>query len=347
MTDERAVHEPRLEVSRWFPSEVAAGAELTLQVRVTCPFGCDLRGAEVVVTAPEGPPILTSELVSSDQGINETSEVTLRAPSQVGEHEWSVLFRPQAGEAQASQPQSSQPQASEPPAHAGTSLALPFRTEAHRTSLAIWDVPSPAVVGDPFMVKIGAKCAEECDLQGRRIEVYDGSGDRLATAEFGETLWPGSDALYWAEVELVAPAGEGVVSWSVGFQAADLELPHREASAGFGFATTKPPEHQLTVEVVEVVKGEEGVEGGGGEEGGQGGSTVPVPNAEVSLGVYRASTDESGRAILAVAPGSYELLIWKVGYEAPARALEVSKDLTVRVEAADLHLSERSSWEDD
>ena len=86
---------------------------------------------------------------------------------------------------------------------------------------------------------------------------------------------------------------------------------------------------------------------GGGEEGGQGGSTVPVPNAEVSLGVYRASTDESGRAILAVAPGSYELLIWKVGYEAPARALEVSKDLTVRVEAADLHLSERSSWEDD
>jgi uncharacterized membrane protein len=74
---------------------------------------------------------------------------------------------------------------------------------------------------------------------------------------------------------------------------------------------------------------------------------VPVPNAEVSLGVYRASTDESGRAILAVAPGSYELLIWKVGYEAPSKALEVSKDLTVRVEAADLHLSERSSWEDD
>ena len=43
----------------------------------------------------------------------------------------------------------------------------------------------------------------------------------------------------------------------------------------------------------------------------------------------------------------YELVIWKVGDEAPARALEVSKDLTVRVEAADLHLSDRSSWEDD
>ena len=289
---------------------------------------------------------MTSELVSSDQGINGTGEVVLRAPSQVGEHEWSVLFRPQGSvSAPASEPpaQASEPpaHASEPPAHAGTSLALPFRTEAHQTSLAIWDVPSPAVMGDPFMVKIGARCAEECDLRGRRIEIQDGSGDRLATAECGETLWPGSDALYWAEVELVAPVGEGVVSWSVGFPAADLELPHREASAGFGFATTKPPEHQLTVEVVE---GGEGVEG---EEGGKGGSTVPVPNAEVSLGVYRASTDESGRAILAVAGGSYELLIWKVGYEAPARALEVSQDITVRVEAADLHLSERSSWEDD
>ena len=313
------MHEPQLEISRWFPSVVAAAAELTFQVRVTCPFGCDLCGTEVLVTGPEGP-VMTSELVSCDQGINETGELMLRAPSEVGDHEWSVLFRPQA---------------SEPPVHAGTSLAVPFRTEAHRTSLAIWDVPSPALVGEPFMVKIGAKCAEECDLRGRKIEVYDGSGDRLTTAEFGEAFWPGSDALNWAEVELVAPVGEGVVSWSVGFPAPDLELPHRGASAQFGFATTKPRKHRLTVEVVEVVAG------------GDGGATKPVTNAEVSLGAYRASTDESGRATLAVAEGSYELVIWKVGYEAPAGALEVSKDLTIRVEAADLHLSERSSWEDD
>ena len=97
MTDERAVHEPHLEVSRWFPSEVAAGAELTFQIRVTCPSGCDLRGTEVAVTTPEGP-VMTSELVSFDQGINETGEVMLRAPSEVGDHEWSVRFRPQASE---------------------------------------------------------------------------------------------------------------------------------------------------------------------------------------------------------------------------------------------------------
>ena len=96
------MHEPQLEINRWFPSVVAAGAELNFQVRVTCPLGCDLRGTEVLVTAPEGP-VMTSELVSCDQGINKTGELMLRAPSEVGDHDWSVLFRPQASEGQASE----------------------------------------------------------------------------------------------------------------------------------------------------------------------------------------------------------------------------------------------------
>ena len=311
MTDGSAAHEPNLEISQRLPSEVAAGSELTFKVRIECPFGCDLRGSEVVVEAAAGP-VATSELVSWDEGINETGEVTLRAPSEIGEHEWSVSCRPQT---------------SEPPGHTGISLPLPFSTEAHRTSLAIWDVPSPVVIGESFAAKIGAKCTEGCDLQGRRIEIFDGSGDRLTTAEFREGFWPGSDALYWTEVELVAPVAEGVVAWSVGFPVADLELPHEHASSSFSFAATKPPKHRLTVEVVEM------------------GSTVPVPDAAVSLGAYRASTGASGRSIVSVAEGTYELVIWKVGYEAPARALDVSKDLTVRVEVA--VLPDRSSWEDD
>ena len=311
MTDGSAAHELDLEISKWFPSEVAAGAELTFKIRVRCPFGCDLRGMEVLVEAPEGL-LITSGLVSWDEGTNETGEVTLRAPSEVGEHEWSVTCRPRTGEA---------------PGHTGISLPLPFSTEAHRTSVAIWDLPSPAVIGEPFVAKIGAKCAEGCDLRGRRIEVYDGSGNRLTTSEFREGFWPGSDALRWTEVQLVAPETEGVVSWSAGFPAADLDLPHQEASSKFSFAATRPAKHRLTVEVVEK------------------GSTIPVPNAYVSLGAYRASTGESGRSIVSVAEGSYELTIWKVGYEAPSRALDVSKDLTVRVEV--VVLPDRSSWEDD
>jgi hypothetical protein len=305
------VHGPHLEIDRWFPAEVAAGAELIFTVRVNCPFGCDLRGMEVVVEAPEGP-LVTEKLVSWGEGSNATAEIVIRAPSEIGEHKWSVSYRHQA---------------SDPPEHTGISLPVPFSTVAHQTSLAVWDLPSPAVMGEAFKIKIGASCAQRCDLRGRGIEIYDGAGERLGTAEFGEEAWPGSEALHWAEVELVAPVEEGVVSWSVGFSAADLELPHQTSSSKFSFVATKPPKHQLTVEVVES------------------GSAVPVPNAEVSLGVYRASTGESGRSTVSVAEGTYELLVWKTGYEAPARALEVSDDLTVRVEAE--VLPDRSSWEDD
>ena len=113
--------EPNLEISQRFPSEVAAGSELTFKVRIECPFGCDLRGSEVVVEAAAGP-VTTSELVSWDEGINETGEVTLRAPSEIGEHEWSVSCRPQT---------------SEPPGHTGISLPLPFSTEAPARALDV------------------------------------------------------------------------------------------------------------------------------------------------------------------------------------------------------------------
>ncbi len=309
--DGSTLHEPHLEVSQWFPPATGAGVVLTLTAQVQCPFGCDLQGASVSVMGPEGA-IVTSELVSHDQGINRTGEVTLLAPSEVGEHDWSARFRP------------SDDQSAE---HAGCSLPLPFRTEAHPISLAVWDVPTPVVVSDSFSIKIGAKCLQGCDFKGVSVGVYDESDERLSGTELGEGHWPGSDGLYWADVELSAPPGEGVVSWSVRLSTTDLELPHQSASSSFSFATARVPEHQLTLEVVEAS------------------STIPVSGAEVSLGVYRASTDDSGRATVAVADGTYRLTVWKVGYEAPPSTLVVSKDLTVRVEAA--VLPDTSSWEDD
>ncbi len=309
------MHEPDLEVSRWFPSGVPAGAELVCTIQVRCPSACDLRGAEVSVVAPDGL-VASSEIIHYEQGINNSGEVALKAPLAVGKHEWSVLFRPS-------------PQEDEPAVHAESSLLLPFSTRSHGSSLAIWDVPSPVIMGESFSIKVGAKCAEGCDLQGMKVEIYDESGDRLTTAKFGEALWPGSDALYWAEVELVAPPRQGVASWSVGLPTPDLELPHEPTSSKFSFATTRPPEHELTVHVVE-----------------EGSVAAPVPNAEVRLGAYQTSTDESGRASMAVAEGNYQFLVWKVGYETHhPKAIEVSGDLALKVEAT--VLPDNSSWEDD
>ena len=309
------MHEPELEVSRWFPSGVAAGAELVCTIQVRCPSACDLRGAEVSVVAPDGL-VASSEIIRYEQGINNSGEVALKAPLAVGDHQWSILFRPS-------------PHENEPSAHAESSLLLPFSTQSHGSSLAIWDVPSPVVRGEPFSIKVGAKCSEGCDLQGIKVEIYNGLGATLTTAKFGDAPWSGSDALYWTEVELVAPTTEqGVASWSVGLPTPDLELPHEPTSSKFSFATTRPPEHELTVQVVE-----------------EGSIAAPVPNAEVRLGVYQASTDEFGRATVAVAGGNYQLLVWKVGYETHPEAIEVSKDLAVRIQAT--VLPDNSDWEDD
>ena len=304
-------HGIRLETTAWFPPSVAAGAELTLRIRAACSSGCDLRGADVALMASDGP-VVTTRFTSTAGTIAETDEVVVRAPSAVGAHEWSVRVGPA--------PDAAHPQAE--------GLAVPsFRTEAHRTSLAVWDVPSPVEMGRTLTCRIGAKCAQGCDLSGREVEVLDEVGGRLATVALGDASLAGSSGLFWGEVDLAVPPVEGLVHRAVELPAQEMPLAHESARHRFSFAAAKPTEHKVTVEVV------------------QEGSGEPVPAAEVRLGAYRGSTDAAGRAVVAVAQGSYELLVWKVGYEAPTKALEIEENSTVRVEAE--LLPDRSSWEDD
>jgi hypothetical protein len=53
----------------------------------------------------------------------------------------------------------------------------------------------------------------------------------------------------------------------------------------------------------------------------------------VRLGAYRAATDPSGRAEVAMPKGTYDLTVWKVGYEAPVHTVDVREDASVQVEA--------------
>ena len=292
-------HKLRLEAVNWFPESLAAGEPLRVQLRAECALGCDLRGAEVTVLDPHGP-VLTAGLGSTEGTIFETNEFVIVAPSEVGAHNWSVRVRTAV---------------EQDPVHAGDLPLPPFRTEAHKTSLAVWDVPSPVVIGERYICRVGAKCASGCDLAGREVEVQDESGVRLAAVLLGAAALPGSSGLFWSEVELPAPVAEGVFAHTVGLIANSLPLPHEPSSFGFSFATVKPSRRRLMVKVVEE------------------GSGTPVPDAQVSLGPYRGSTDASGQAVVAVADGPYDLLIWKVGFEAPPRALQVEEDLTIRVEA--------------
>jgi hypothetical protein len=298
-------HCTNVELSEPAPPELAVGSELVLTIKVSCPAGCDLAAMPVTLTGPDGVAVPIEPHSGRDR-VGETSEVTLhditlKTPQQVGEHVWSVRFLPHQ---------------SEDVLHEECTLPICVRTKPHGTSLAVWAVPSPVVMGERFCLKVGAKSSAGYPLGARTILISDQSGTVIAEANLRDTPWPGTSALYWTEVEVPAPAAEGMFWCSVNFAAAGIETPHEGASSKFSVAIVRPPEHRLTVEVFEKD------------------TKAPIADAQVRLGAYRAATDPSGRAQLAMPSGTYDLTVWKVGFEAPGRTVAIHDDLSIGVEAA-------------
>jgi hypothetical protein len=188
----------------------------------------------------------------------------------------------------------------------------PASETLHETSLAVWDIPT-AAAGERFAVKIGAKSEAGYALAGYWIDVLDGTGAVVASGRLGAAPWPGTDALFWAEVELDAPAEPGAAGFSVRFDAGQLDEPHSGAALAFDVPVVARAEHNVTVKVT------------------AGGASVQ--EAYVRLGPYRGVTDAGGVAAVKVAKGSYELVMWKAGYDAPTMPLAVEADATVAIDA--------------
>ena len=74
----------------------------------------------------------------------------------------------------------------------------------HGTSLAVWDISSPVVVGRRPTLKVGVSCAAGCNLSGTSVGLYNDAGDRIAAGRLGSAPWPATAALYWAELDLAA-----------------------------------------------------------------------------------------------------------------------------------------------
>ena len=184
----------------------------------------------------------------------------------------------------------------------------------HPTSIAVWDVPSPVVAKSAFMVRVGMKCRDACPLTGQRIVVRDETQTDVGEAGLGETPWPGTSALYAAEVTLTAPDEEGVYAWSVTFPS-PLGTQHEEASTPFTFRAAPPPEHRFTVTVVDSQ------------------TQLQLANAQIRLGVYRTATDAGGQARLEVPKGRYALDIRRVGYETLSKTVDVRADVAIQIEA--------------
>jgi hypothetical protein len=299
--EEPQTHPTSVALSRPPAAEIDAGTDIVLKVKVSCPYGCDLRERVINVVAPDGAVVGGSRLAEFVDHVNETTEFTFTAPGEVGEHSWTVLFPMSEADGLV---------------HEEGSLPITVRTMAHDTSLAVWGVPSPIVINHPFRIQVGATCSAGCDLEGKEIQISDESGAIIGCGTLGETPWDGTRALYWTEIDLLAPAREGATSHSIRFAPTELQLPHGSASARFGFETVKPPQYSVTVKVVQKDAG------------------TPVEDAQVRLGVYFANSDPTGLARVAMPQGTYSLDVLKTGYEAPARVLEVNDDVTVEVEVA-------------
>ena len=102
------------------------------------------------------------------------------------------------------------------------------------------------------------------------------------------------------------------------------------AAATFGFRTVAPPEHRVTVTVVDQD------------------TRTPLAGAEVRVGIYRGTTDSSGHAHVEVRAGSYDLYVRKAGYQPHADTVPVvSGNVVLQVATArvsDADLDDEQVW---
>ena len=193
--------------------------------------------------------------------------------------------------------------------------------EAHDASVAVWDIPSPVVRDRPCRVKVGIACSVGCSLDGHEITVHDADGTLLRKARLNDVAWPGTNALYWAEVELPALSPEGPRSLQV-----RCNEDRHSTSATFSFTIAGQPEHAVRIVAIDATTG------------------APIDRVEVRLGAFRAATDDDGVAAIAVPGGAYDVILWKVGYHAPPVTIAVSEDVRVPVEMEVVRKAEQPYW---
>ena len=305
----RKISELSCEVS---PSEVDAGADLTLKGKVSCSPAEDLRGKTLLIKDQDGALAESIELAEFDGETNETGEFMVKAPVRPAAYTWLAVY----------------------PAHAKAGISdeepsapFSFTVKPHSTHVVVWDAPSTIECGERFSIKFGVKCSSECRPDGWTLEVLDHDRKKLARATLSDDAWPGTAALYYTDVDLTAPDTEGLHAWEAKASATGWDVPHVEGTASFGVRVVPTPECVLTVEAIDME------------------SQTPVKGAKVVVHPYRAFTDESGLAEVRVPRGAYRIFVSGRNYLPFRSDGDVTADKTIRAELAlDLELSDADVW---
>jgi len=280
-------------------SEVDAGAEVTVRARVSCPHGCDLGGQRVSIRNQDDTELASAELTERAGEAYVTSALAWRAPLEVGEHVCRAVLA-----------------ASEKDGvlHEEISTEFSFVAKAHAASVNAWGLPSAIAAGERFKLKIGIKCSAACCLTGSPLSIVDHEGAHVGAASLANDTWPGTSALYFAEVEVVAPLIPGDYTWQAKTPGSDSSIPHAAGSCTFAVKVVSPPDHEVTVEAID------------GEK------QTPIEGAHVLVHPYRAFTDERGVAKIKVAKGLYKLVVSGFKYIAYQNIIDVAGDVTTRAE---------------
>jgi len=181
--------------------------------------------------------------------------------------------------------------------------------EPHAMDLTVWDVPPTTVAGERFAVSVGARCSAGCDLRGRELSIFDQMGSCAATVKLGHDVWPGTEALYFAEVEVKAPLEAGSHQWEAKIAGWEAGLPHAAASFPLMVCVVPSPDCEVTVRAVDREK------------------QIPIAGARVVMHPYRAMTDDNGIARVRVARGEYDILVSGSQYLPACVTVEVTADM--------------------
>jgi hypothetical protein len=283
------------------PSEVDAGGELTVTVRALCPHGCDLTGQSVSIRDRDGAELAHADLSADDGETYTAAALVLQAPHDIGEHVWRAVLATHERNGVR---------------HDEVATPFSFTTMPHTASVNVWGLPSAIPAGERFSFKIGIRCSAACNLAGRALSITDHNGAQVVAAKLGDDVWPGTSALYVAEMEAQAPHTAGDFTWQVTTPASNQSLPHAAGTCGFPVKVVAPADHEVTVEAFD------------------GATQAPIKGAHVLLHPYRALTDESGVAKLKVAKGRYTLFVSGFNYIGHEQIIDVTSDVTARAELA-------------
>jgi hypothetical protein len=190
----------------------------------------------------------------------------------------------------------------------------PGNDEPHAAELAVWDVPSAAAAGERFKLALGVRCSAGCNLGGQELGLFDQDGSRVGTVQLGHEVWPGTEALYFSEVEARAPLAPGSHRWEVRIAGRDSEPPHAAGSFPVVVRVVAAPDCEVTVRAVDRENG------------------TPIKGARVVMHPYRAVTDESGIAKVKVARGAYDVLVSSSKFVPVCTSMEVTADMTTTAE---------------